>query len=65
MCFLIFVSSVFQYDKLEGEFNKMKAINKKKAEELEKSIETRVGAIKKEFENKGRGVHTSNYGLYL
>jgi hypothetical protein len=32
----------------------MKALNKKKAEELERSIETRVAAIKKEFENKER-----------
>jgi hypothetical protein len=43
-----------QYDKLEAEFNEMKAVNKKKAAELEKSIETRVEAIKKEFENKER-----------
>ncbi len=48
-----------QYDKLEAEFNNMKAANKKKAEQLEKSIETRVEAIKKEFENKATGGATS------
>ena len=45
---------MLQYDKLESDFNHMKAVNKRKAEELERSIETRVATIKKEFENKGR-----------
>jgi ABC-type hemin transport system substrate-binding protein len=39
----------------------MKSVNKKKAAELEKSIETRVEAIKKEFENKERVVFISKH----
>ena len=46
---------VVEYDKfdaMEAAYNEMKDINKRKTEELEKSIEQRVEKIKKEFDSK-------------
>ena len=41
-----------KFDKMESAYNEMKDINKKKTEELEKSIEQRVEKIKLEFDKK-------------